>query len=214
MDKEESKSKYLVLKRGLDVLISSLFIALLALPMLVIWLLVSLTSRGGGIFRQTRIGRGGEPFVCYKFRTMYAYAPPRCPAAQLEDSDALITPIGRLLRRSSLDELPQLFCVLRGDMSLVGPRPMIAEEGEIHARRAELGVYSIRPGITGLSQVCGRNGISDREKAELDAEYLKSISLLTDVRIICRTFEKVIRGEGVSPCLKQKRGGESESSEG
>lgn len=205
MRKQAGRRKYFALKRGLDVLISCLLIALLALPMLIIWLLVSITSRGGGIFRQTRIGRGGKPFTCYKFRTMYVSAPPRCPAAQILHGERYVTPIGRVLRRTSLDELPQLFCVLRGDMSLVGPRPLIAEEGGIHTLRARLGVYSIRPGITGLSQICGRNGLEDGAKAALDARYLEEMSIIEDARIVGVTLRKVITGEGTS-CGKNVRG--------
>ena len=184
-------------KRGLDLFFSASLLCFLALPMLVIWLAVRLDSRGGGIFRQTRIGRGGVPFVCYKFRTMYVLAPPCCPSARLDRADRYITPVGRFLRRTSLDELPQLFNVLRGDMSLVGPRPLIAEESDIHRLRSESGVYRLRPGITGLSQVMGRDRVPDDMKAALDARYLAEFGFIQDVRIIGRTVGKVITGEGI-----------------
>ena len=120
----KSANKYFVLKRVLDVIFSVVLILLLLLPMAIIWLAVALTSDGGGIFRQTRIGKGGRRFTCYKFRTMYINAPRSCPAAKL-DAKKFITPVGKFLRRTSLDELPQLFNVLKGDMSLVGERGII-----------------------------------------------------------------------------------------
>ena len=124
-------------------------------------------------------------------------APPRCPSVQLDCADRYITPVGRFLRRTSLDELPQLFNVLRGDMSLVGPRPLIAEESDIHRLRSESGVYRLRPGITGLSQVMGRDRVADDVKAALDARYLAEFGFIQDVRIIGRTVGKVITGDGI-----------------
>jgi O-antigen biosynthesis protein WbqP len=192
------ESGYRIIKRSLDVLFSVLLLLFLAFPMAVIWAAVRIDSRGGGIFRQVRIGRGGIPFVCYKFRTMYLSAPDCCPSAKLCNAERYITPVGRFLRRTSLDELPQLFNVLKGDMSLVGPRPLIAQETEVHRRRMERGVYDLRPGITGLSQVMGRDRLTDDIKAELDARYLEEFGFIQDVRIIGRTVGKVITGEGIA----------------
>ena len=192
----KSANKYFVLKRVLDVIFSAVLILLLLLPMAIIWLAVALTSKGGGIFRQTRIGKGGRRFTCYKFRTMYINAPRSCPAAKL-DAKKFITPVGKFLRRTSLDELPQLFNVLKGDMSLVGPRPLIAEETKVHEGRARLGVYNLRPGITGLSQICGRNNLPDEQKVAFDAKYLEEFGVLQDVKIVAATVFKVLRGDGV-----------------
>ncbi|MBQ9112063.1 MAG: sugar transferase [Clostridia bacterium] len=189
--------RYGAVKRLLDIFFSFTLLALLFLPMALIWLVAGLDSKGSGIFRQTRIGRDGKPFVCYKFRTMYVSAPPCCPSSKLTDADRYITPTGRFLRRSSLDELPQLFNVLKGDMSLVGPRPLIAEETAVHELRMKSGVYRLRPGLTGLSQVRGRDRVTDERKAELDAMYLEEFGLMQDIRIIGETVGKVIRGEGV-----------------
>ena len=169
----------------------------LALPMLAISLVIALTSRGGVIFRQIRIGKGGESFVCYKFRTMYSHAPSNIPSAALKNAHIYVTKVGRFLRRTSLDELPQLFNVLKGDMSLIGPRPLIAEEETVHRLRMEKGVYNIRPGITGLAQVSGRDLVSDREKAELDIEYLNSVGFVSDMRIFFKTLKRVVSGEGI-----------------
>ena len=169
----------------------------MCLPMLVIWLLVRMDSEGGGFFRQVRIGKNSKAFVCYKFRTMYVTAPHNCPTSRLENGERYVTRVGRVLRRTSLDELPQLFNVLRGDMSLVGPRPLIAEEREVHRLRRERGVYDLRPGITGLSQISGRDRISDALKVELDQRYLAEFGFMQDVKIIGATVSKVISGEGI-----------------
>ncbi len=189
-------NKYFALKRLLDVIFSLILILMLALPMGVIWCAVALSSRGGGIFRQVRIGKGGKRFVCYKFRTMYISAPKSCPAAKL-DAARFVTPVGKFLRRSSLDELPQLFNVLKGDMSLVGPRPLIIEETDVHKSRERLGIYALRPGITGLSQIRGRNNLSDGEKVAFDAKYFEEFGILQDARILGETVVRVIRGEDV-----------------
>lgn len=190
-------SRYLVWKRGMDILFSALLLIFLWIPMGVIALAVGLSSRGGVLFRQVRVGRNGEPFVCYKFRTMVAWAPSDCPTSELGDPTPYVTPVGRFLRRSSLDELPQLWNVLRGDMSLVGPRPLIPKEAEIHELRRRCGVYGIRPGMTGLAQVSGRDLICDREKLRLDARYLRRISFGEDVRILGKTLLHAFTGEGV-----------------
>ena len=195
--KRRKKQSYAMLKRGLDIVLSAALLALLSGPMALIWAAVRLDSKGAGIFRQIRIGRNGRPFVCYKFRTMYENAPHSCPSASLFEPESYVTPVGRILRRTSLDELPQLFNVLKGDMSLVGPRPLIIEEGDIHLRRRALGVYELRPGITGLSQISGRNTLSDELKARLDRRYLEEFGLIQDVRILTRTVGRVISGEGV-----------------
>ena len=168
-------------------MLSGLLLFFLALPMLVIALAVSLSSRGGVIFRQERVGRGGEHFVCLKFRTMYQEAPHDRPSAEMRDG-RYVTPIGRFLRRTSLDELPQLWNVLRGEMSLVGPRPLIPCESEVHELRRRCGVDCLRPGMTGLAQIRGRDLLSPREKARLDARYAKSASLGGDLKIIFQTL--------------------------
>lgn len=191
---------YTVIKRLLDIIFASVLLCLLLLPMFLIWLAVKLDSHGSGIFCQVRVGRNGKPFVCFKFRTMYEYAPPCLSASRFDNAEKYITRVGRFLRRSSLDELPQLFNVLRGDMSIVGPRPLIISEKNVHDKRLENGVYSIRPGITGLSQVNGRNAISDERKAELDTRYLLTLSFAQDVKIIGCTVIQVVTGTE-----KQKR---------
>lgn len=188
---------YLFFKRFLDILFSFLLLFFLSLPMLAIAIAIAVTSRGGAIFRQTRVGRNGETFICYKFRTMYSHAPSNIPTASFSDAHIYVTGVGRFLRRTSLDELPQLFNVLKGDMSIVGPRPLICEEESVHNIRRENGVYAIRPGITGLAQVSGRDRLSDSEKAALDVAYAGSVGFLSDVGILLKTLKKVVSGDGI-----------------
>lgn len=195
----QEKYNYLKIKRVLDFALSLALLIFLAVPMAIIWLCIVFTSSGGGIFSQTRIGRDGRKFVCYKFRTMRKDTP-ICSAKQMAEQggvDRYVTPIGRFLRRTSLDELPQLFNVLKGDMSLVGPRPLIADEREVHIARAKSGVYSIRPGITGLAQVQGRNSISDGRKVELDTQYLEKLGFGQDVKIIGLTALSVVSRKNI-----------------
>jgi O-antigen biosynthesis protein WbqP len=194
---KNGRNPYLFFKRFLDVLFSFLLLFFLSLPMLAIAISIAVTSRGGVIFKQTRVGRNGETFICYKFRTMYSYAPSNIPTASFSDAHLYVTAVGRFLRRTSLDELPQLFNVLKGDMSLVGPRPLICEEESVHSIRRKNGVYSIRPGITGLAQVSGRDLLSDSEKAALDVMYFNSVGFSSDIKIFLKTLKRVVSGNGI-----------------
>lgn len=184
-------------KRTLDIIFSLLLLLLLCLPMLIIAVAIRSDSSGRAIFSQRRCGRRGKEFICYKFRTMYESAPKSTPAAQLCGGNTHITRVGRILRKTSLDELPQLFNVLRGDMSLVGPRPLIREEGEIHEWRMRRGVYELRPGITGMAQINGRNLISNEEKLRQDTYYLNNVGILLDAKILFATLHSVLRREGI-----------------
>ncbi len=188
---------YRILKRGADLIFSALLLFFLAIPMALIALAVGSTSRGGILFRQIRLGRNGVPFVCYKFRTMTKDAPENCPSASLKDPAKWITPVGRFLRRTSLDELPQLWNVLRGQMSLVGPRPLIPMEETVHELRRRYGADRLRPGLTGLAQISGRDLLDDREKAAWDARYLRRMSPREDARILLKTLGKVLRASEI-----------------
>ena len=179
-------------KRGLDLLLLLPFSVPAALVAAVCALAVRRSSPGPVLFRQERIGRGGRPFEVLKFRTMVVEAAER-PGFPEEE---LITPTGRWLRRFSLDELPQLVNVLRGDMSLVGPRPTLAYQVERYDDR-QRGRLAVRPGITGLAQVRGRNAITWGERIEHDLEYVERQSLLLDLAILARSLLGVIRGGGV-----------------
>lgn len=190
---------YPSVKRVLDIVFATVLLFFLFIPMSFIWFLIIFTSRGGGIFRQIRVGRDKKNFVCYKFRTMYKDAP-ICSANQMAKSGGInkyVTPIGKFLRRTSLDELPQLWNVIKGDMSIVGPRPLIIDEKEVHAARDISGVYGVRPGITGLSQIHGRNFIKDSEKVKMDAQYINNISFMQDIKILFGTIFNVALQRGI-----------------
>lgn len=180
-----AQERYLVLKRRLDVALSLLLLALLAVPMLLISGLVKLSApRQPVLFRQQRVGKDSALFTLCKFRSM-------------DGVSGRVTRFGRFLRTSSLDELPQLFLVLRGSMSLIGPRPLIPQEKTVHALRRAAGVYRLRPGITGLAQISGRDLVGDREKAAFDRAYLENLCFAQDWRIFWTTIGKVLRRDGV-----------------
>ncbi|MDR1565331.1 MAG: sugar transferase [Oscillospiraceae bacterium] len=188
-----------MLKRAFDIFFSLLLILLLLIPFLLIALIIKLDSAGSIIFKQHRVGKGARVFLIYKFRTMYQTAPELASAdlSYSGSADEHITRVGRLLRKTSLDELPQLFNVLKGDMSFIGPRPLIRTEADMHRLREMAQVYSIRPGLTGWAQINGRDFLENEEKIALDAEYLHNRSLFFDILIILRTFGVVLRQTGI-----------------
>lgn len=185
------------MKRLLDILIS-LALFLLLLPLfLLIMLAIAVDSPGDIIFMQKRAGLYIRPFTMLKFRSMRAAAPPDVATNDLADAGRYITPVGRFLRRTSLDELPQLWNILKGDMSFIGPRPVVLTETELLARRRRLGADLVRPGITGLAQVRGRDTVSIQHKARYDAYYARRMSLGLDGRIVLETLRCVVTGEGI-----------------
>ena len=196
VNRESRKSGYRFVKRLADILISLTVLILLTIPMLIISLIIRLESHGSALFRQRRIGLDGKEFTIYKFRTMYLTAPSDTATGDLADAQSHITRVGSFLRKTSLDELPQLINIIRGDMSLIGPRPLIVSEDEIHILRRNAGVYSIRPGITGWAQVNGRDCVDSETKVALDIEYLRNFSLAMDLKIIFKTLAVVLSGDG------------------
>lgn len=184
-------------KRLFDVSAAVLLLIALALPMTIIGIAVRVTSRGPALYWSDRVGRHNRLFRMPKFRSMYVDTPPLATHL-LSDPEARITPLGRVLRRSSLDELPQLWSVLVGDMSLVGPRPALFNQDDLTAARTASGVHNLKPGITGWAQINGRDELPIPAKVALDAEYLARRSFSLDLRILLLTFWKVLRHEGVS----------------
>ena len=185
------------MKRIFDFTVSLLLIIALIPVFLLIALVVLIDSGYPVIFKQYRVGKDNKLFYIYKFRTMKVNT--RNTATEdLKEANSVITKSGRILRKTSLDELPQLFNVLTGKMSFVGPRPLIPEEKEIRQIRKELGVYSVRPGITGLAQVNGRDMLSAKEKALFDKEYVEKQSLLFDIKIMFKTVLVVLKRENIS----------------
>ena len=188
---------YPCIKRGADVLLSLLTLICLSPVYLVIALAVKLTSPGPVLFRQRRVGRGGRLFTIYKFRTMRTDTPRDTATHLLKDPARYITRVGAFLRRSSLDELPQFFNVLRGDMSIVGPRPALYNQSDLIAAREAAGVNAVRPGITGWAQINGRDELPIPVKVRYDREYVENLSLKMDARCFFGTIISVLRAEGV-----------------
>lgn len=178
---------YAAFKRLLDILLSAVALILLSPLLLLTALAVRLDSKGPAIFRQKRVGKDGKVFRVYKFRSMSTEAPKNVATAELKNATEYITRVGKVLRRTSLDELPQLWNVLRGDMSLVGPRPLVVTEAYTHQLRHSFGVYQLRPGITGLAQTNGRDLVDDDKKVAMDREYLCHFSLWQDLKILFMT---------------------------
>jgi len=184
------------MKRIFDLLAALGLILTFAPLFLLVVLAVRLTSVGPVLFPTQRAGKGNKLFTMYKFRTMRINTP-QVATHLLKEPDQFLTPIGKLLRRTSLDELPQLINVLRGEMSLVGPRPALFNQDDLIALRTARGVDALTPGITGWAQVNGRDELPIPEKVKLDEWYLKNRSLWLDLKILGMTFFKVIRKEGV-----------------
>lgn len=188
---------YAFFKRLLDVLLSLAALVLLSPLLLLLMLLVRMDSPGPALFRQKRVGRGERPFDIYKLRTMQVTAPHDVATCDLENAASHITRAGRVLRKTSLDELPQLLNVLKGEMSLIGPRPLVPGEKDIHELRRQTGAYRVRPGITGWAQVNGRDCVVPRDKARLDGYYAENLSLGLDVKIILFSVICVLTARGV-----------------
>ena len=192
-----AQRRYCVIKRILDVFFATLLLILCLPVFAVVALAIVVTSRGPVFFRQERMGRYGKTILVFKFRSMSCNAP-NVATCKLHNPDQYITSVGRFLRVTSLDELPQLINILRGDMSFVGPRPLILAERGIHIGRMQKGVYCLRPGLTGLAQVSGRDLVTVTQKVKLDEEYLHRFCMKLDWQIIFRTIGAVAKQDGVS----------------
>ncbi len=193
----KKRRRYLVFKQTADRLLALALLLIFCPVMAAVAFGIRCTSPGPVLFRQVRMGRGMEPFLIYKFRTMSCRAPRNCATAALGTPGRYITRFGALLRKTSLDELPQLWNVLRGEMSLLGPRPVVLVESELITRRACAGVYAVRPGVSGLSQILGRDLLNDEEKTRLDREYVKHLSPWRDGLLLFATVYAVAFHRGV-----------------
>lgn len=185
------------MKRSFDVCLSITLLTLLALPMLCIALLVKITSRGPALYWSERVGRYNTSIRMPKYRTMKIDAP-AVATHLLEDPARYVTPLGSFLRRSSIDELPQLYSIAKGDMSFVGPRPALFNQEDLVELRTKRGIHELVPGLTGWAQINGRDEMPIAVKVEYDDYYRKHRSMLFDLRILLSTFVKVLRKEGVS----------------
>ncbi len=189
--------RFCFVKRFFDLFFGICAAAVLVLPILIVAVLVRLTSKGPALYWSDRVGKGNCIFRMPKFRSMRV-GTPAVATHLLNDPTVYLTPIGSFLRKSSLDELPQLWSILRGDMSFVGPRPALFNQDDLIALRTEQGVHDLVPGLTGWAQVNGRDELPIPEKVKLDVEYLQRCTLWFDIRILWLTFVKVLRRDGVS----------------
>lgn len=188
---------YVIIKRGIDILLSALGLILLSPVFLILILAIKLDSKGPVLFRQKRVGIHKSHFNILKFRTMRIDTPKDMPTHLLQNPEQYITKVGKFLRKTSLDELPQILNILKGDMSIVGPRPALWNQYDLIAERDKYKANDIRPGLTGWAQINGRDELEIPVKAALDGEYVKQMGFPMDVRCFFGTFISVLRGDGV-----------------
>jgi O-antigen biosynthesis protein WbqP len=184
-------------KRFFDLILASVAVSAFAFPLIAVWIAVRLTSMGPALYWSDRVGQNNRIFKMPKFRSMLI-GTPAVATHLINDPNVYLTPIGSFLRQSSLDELPQLWSILLGDMSFVGPRPALFNQDDLIELRTKLGVDSLLPGLTGWAQVNGRDELPITEKVKLDADYLNRQSFWFDIKIIWMTVLKVLRRDGVS----------------
>jgi len=185
------------IKRLLDFLLALIALLILSIPMLLIALIVKLSSKGPVFFWQKRVGLHKKNFRMPKFRSMYTETPSDMPTHMLEDPAKWITPVGKFLRKTSLDELPQLLVILTGKMSFIGPRPALWNQDDLVAERDKYGANDVRPGLTGWAQINGRDELPIPVKAKLDGEYVEKLGFIMDVRCFFGTFFAVFSAKGV-----------------
>ena len=201
MEKSRTQAKEVneayIYKRSLDLFLAWCIIIVAIIPMILTAIFIKLTSKGPILYWSKRVGVGNHIFLMPKFRTMYINTP-QVATHLLSDPKQYVIFGGTLIRKLSLDELPQLYSVITGDMSLVGPRPALYNQEDLIALRTEKGIHRLKPGVTGLAQINGRDELSIAKKVEVDERYLKSMSLIFDVKIIFLTIVKVLGMKGVS----------------
>ncbi|MDT2955241.1 sugar transferase [Enterococcus casseliflavus] len=185
------------MKRIIDFLLSLIGIIVLSPVLLLLCLAIKIDSKGPIIFKQKRVGKNKTHFNIYKFRTMKIDTPKEMPTHLLEDPDFYITKVGKFLRKTSLDELPQLFNIIKGDMAVIGPRPALWNQYDLIEERDKYGANDIRPGLTGLAQISGRDELEIPIKAKIDGKYTDNISLMMDIKCFFGTITSVFKSDGV-----------------
>lgn len=188
---------YAIVKSIIDFLLALIGLLLLWPFFLIITLLVKLSSKGPVLFRQKRIGKNKKEFYILKFRTMRTDTPAEMPTHLLQDPDLFITKIGKFLRKTSLDELPQIINILKGEMSIIGPRPALWNQYDLIVERDKYGANDVKPGLTGWAQINGRDELPIEKKAKLDGDYTANITLSFDAMVFFRTVSSVVKSEGV-----------------
>ena len=192
------------IKRALDIAISFCGLIILAIPMLIIALIIKIDSPGPVFFKQKRVGKGKAYFMMPKYRSMRTDTPHDVPTHLLSNPEQWITRVGRVLRKTSLDELPQVFCIIKGEMSIIGPRPALWNQYDLIEERDRYGANDVRPGLSGWAQINGRDELPIGAKARLDGEYVAKMSFLFDVKCFFGTIIKVIRRDGVVEGRQEK----------
>lgn len=188
---------YMRIKRFGDILLSLIGLILLFPLLLILVIAIKFESKGSVIFKQKRVGKGKSHFYILKFRTMRADTPKDMPTHLLQNSENYITRVGRFLRKTSLDELPQIINILVGQMSIIGPRPALWNQYDLIDERDNYGANDVRPGLTGWAQINGRDELSIKAKAELDGEYVQKISFMFDTKCFFGTIVNVLNGDGI-----------------
>lgn len=196
MSRGHSKRAYLIAKRAIDIILSIVLAVLLSPVILTTWLLILIFDGYPAIFSQKRVGQNCRIFTCYKFRSMNKTAPSYVPKEDLEDAYYYITKFGSFIRKLSIDELPQLWNIFKGDMSFVGPRPMIESDAQIQNLRKRYGICELKPGLTGYAQIMGRDLVSCEEKIELEKYYLEKRSFGFDLLILLKTIPAALFSKG------------------
>lgn len=195
-------------KRAIDLIFAVLMTIIISPVLLCVALAIKMTSQGPVIFKQRRIGKDGAEFNIYKFRSMYVNAPSNKATHLLDNPDKYITPVGKILRKTSLDELPQLFNIIKGEMSFVGPRPALYNQYDLINLRKTNGVHSMRPGITGWAQINGRDELAIPVKVQYDKYYIDNFTLWLDCKIVIRTFGSVLMSRGIVEGSQSQRSGQ------
>ena len=199
MSKRASKNKilYQIIKRIIDLTLSIIALFIFIIPVLIIFFLIKFSSKGDVIYWSKRIGKNNKIFKMPKFRTML-YDTPSVATHLLDKPDKWVTPAGKILRKYSLDEVPQIWSIILGEMSIVGPRPALFNQNDLISLRKKYNIHTLVPGLTGLAQIRGRDTLSIEDKVKIEKEYLEKCGLLMDIKIILLTFKKVFISENIN----------------
>ena len=184
-------------KRLIDIVLSGVGVVVLSVPMLIIAIIIKTQDKGPALFKQKRIGLHKNTFLLYKFRSMKMNTPKNTPTHMLENPQQYLLPIGGLIRKLSIDELPQMFNILKGEMSIIGPRPALWNQDDLIAERDKYGANDVLPGLTGWAQINGRDELEIPVKAKLDGEYVEKISFAMDIKCFFGTIVSVLKKDGV-----------------
>ena len=193
----KKKRIYFAIKRILDIILSIIILIILCPFLIIFSIIIKVESEGPILFKQKRVGKNKKIFTIYKFRTMRTDTPKDMPTHMLKNAESYITKFGNIMRKTSIDELPQLFNIVKGDMSIIGPRPALWNQDDLIKERDKYHANDIRPGLTGWAQVNGRDELEIPVKAKYDGEYIEKVSLWFDIKIFFKTIINVFKHEGI-----------------